>query len=144
MKVVEQFAGFPQATPQLKGLVLEAHHLLGSVSSDKPVLVVSPEGANVAALKRAFAAAAKARGGSVTARNGENGTVLVRYSATQVRGSRTYTPRPEHSEAAIEAEMMRLYVGGGNKEADFDKLSSDARRKLSISAKRNLSRRANF
>ncbi len=145
MKVVDRLSDFPKAAPKLRGLPLEAHNLLETVRSDKPVLVVSPEGANVAAVKRAFAAAAKLRGGSVVSRNGEDGTILVRYSATaRVRGARKSQPRLEHSDAVIETEMKRLYVVAGNREADFDKLSDDAKRKLTISAKRNLSRRANI
>jgi hypothetical protein len=143
MKIVEKLPDFPQSAPKLKGLSLEAHDLLQNISPDKPVLVISPEGANVAAVKRAFAAAAKAQGGSVDTRNGENDTILVRWSSSR----RTTRPGParapiEHSEADIEAEIRRLYASAGNKDSGYAKLSPDARRKLSISAKRNLSRRS--
>jgi hypothetical protein len=142
MKVVDKLQDFPKAAPKLKGLRLEAHQLLKTVTSDKPVLVISADGANVAAVKRAFAAAAKARGGSVEAQNGDNGIILVRWSTGHQRRAGTAKARIEHSQNAIEGEMKRLYLAAGNKEADFGKLSDNAKRTLSISAKRNLSRRA--
>lgn len=143
VKVVEKLTEFPATKPKLKGVGLEAHSLLETVTADKPVLVVSPDGANVAAIKRAFVAAAKVRGGSVDTRNGENGTVLVRWSSTaRQRRTSAAKPRVQHSDKSIEAEMKRLYLAAGNRETDFSKLSADARRKLSISAKRNLSRRS--
>lgn len=145
MKVIEKLPDFPQTKPKLRGLALEADNLLQSITADKPVLVISPEGANVAAVKRAFAAAAKAQGGSVETRNGENDTILVRFSSSPRATRRGSVKRHiEHSEADIESEMKRLYVAAGNTANDFIKLSPDAQRKLNISAKRNLSRRSAF
>jgi len=143
MKIVERLSDFPPTAPKLKGLPLEAYNVLETLTPDRPVLVISPDGANVAAVKRAFVSAAKFKGGSVETRNGEGGTILVRFSSSP-RGHRTTPARAaiEHSDADVQAEMKRLYVSAGNKESDFPKLSADAARKLSISAKRNLSRRA--
>ena len=143
MKVVGTLNSFPERARKLKGLALEAHNLLETVTSDKPVLVVAPEGVNVAAAKRAFGAAAKHRGGSVDTRNGEGGTILVRWapSGRQTRGA-SVKARIEHSQAQIETEMKRLHATAGNTAADFVKLSAEGLRKFSISAKRNLSRRA--
>jgi len=142
MKIVEKLADFPRSAPRLRGLALEALNLLQEITPDKQVLVVAPETTNVAAAKRAFAAVAKFTGRRVETRNGENGTILVRYSAARTLSLGRAKPPQEHLAAAIEAEMKRLYVAAGNKESDFRKLSSDAQRKLSISAKRNLSRKA--
>src|SRR5487761_1256340 len=134
MKVVEKLAGFPQTAPRLSGLALEALGVLETITPDKPVLVVSPEATNVAAVKRAFVAAAKSINRQVDARNGEDGMVLVRLSSSlNTATPRRATSQQEHSSSAIEAEMKRLYVAAGNKEANFGKVSPDARRKLSIS-----------
>ena len=105
MKVVEKLSDFPPSTPKLRGLALEAQSLLQTITRDKPVLVIAPEGANIAALKRAFAVAAKARGQGVETRNGENGTVFVRLSSSRRIHRGAPKPPVSHSEAAIEAEM---------------------------------------
>ncbi|HLG69602.1 MAG TPA: hypothetical protein VK009_04170 [Chloroflexota bacterium] len=143
MKVVDQLTEFPKKVA-LRGLQLEAYQLLQNRDAQKPIIKVSPDGQNVAAVKRAFAAAAKVLGGSVETRNGEDGTILVKYSSTPRtrarRGTATARPKPQHSAAAVEQEMRRLHglKGGGS----FDSLSAEAKRKLEISAKRNLSRKA--
>ncbi|HEX6513585.1 MAG TPA: hypothetical protein VF157_14880, partial [Chloroflexota bacterium] len=69
--------------------------------------------------------------------------ILVKWSSSpRARGRRGAAQRakPEHSRQAIEAEMKRLHglKGGGS----FDSLPADAKRKLEISAKRNLSRKS--
>ncbi len=143
MKIVEQLEDFPKRVA-LRGLQLEAYQLLQNCDPKKSVLKVSPDGQNVAAVKRAFAAAAKVLGGSVETRNADDGTILVKYSSTpRTRGRRGTGPqraKPQHSAAAIENEMNRLLSqkGGGS----LSSLSAEERRKLEISAKRNLSRRA--
>ena len=143
MKVVDTLPDFPKKVA-LRGLQLEAFQLLQSRDPHKPVIKVSPDGQNVAAIKRAFAAAAKVLGGSVETRNGDDGTILVRWSASpRVRGRRGSgaKAKPQHSQDAINKEMRRLHglkPGSGS----FESLAGDARRKLEISAKRNLSRKA--
>jgi len=143
MKIVETLSDFPKKVA-LRGLQLEAYQLLQNRDPQKPVLKVSPDGQNVAAIKRAFAAAAKAMGGSVETRNSEDGAILVKWSSSPRsrgrRGTVAKRAKPEHSQAAIEQEARRLHSlkGAGS----FDSLSTDAKRKLQISAKRNLSRKA--
>jgi hypothetical protein len=107
------------------------------------VIRVSPDGQNVAAIKRAFAAAAKVLNGSVETRNGEDGTILVKWSSSpRVRGRRgagAQKTKPQHSEADVDREARRLH---SLKSSDsYESLPADERRKLNISAKRNLSRR---
>src|SRR5262249_2173519 len=109
MKVVERLTEFPKKIA-LRGLQLEAYQLLQNRDGQKPVSKISPDGQNVAAAKRAFAAAAKVLGGSVETRNGEDGTILVRYSSTpRTRGRRaaagTQRAKPQHSQASIDQEM---------------------------------------
>ena len=143
MKIVETLPDFPKKVA-LRGLQLEAYQLLQGADKQKPVIKVSPDGQNVAAIKRAFAAAAKVLGGSVETRNGEDGTILVKWSASpRVRGRRgsgAAKAKPQHSQADIDKEARRLHglKGGGS----YESLSADAKRKLQISAKRNLSRGA--
>ncbi|HEY8693303.1 MAG TPA: hypothetical protein VIR57_11245 [Chloroflexota bacterium] len=144
MKVVETLADFPKKVA-LRGLQLEAYQLLQNRDAQKPVIQVSPDGQNVAAVKRAFAAAAKVLGGSVEARNGDDGTILVRWSSSpRTRGRRASgspAAKREHSREAIEREIKRLHgLKGGS--GSVDSLAGDAKRKLEISAKRNLSRGA--
>lgn len=142
MKVVDRLPDFPKKVA-LRGLQLEAYQLLQNRDGQKPVIKVSPDGQNVAAVKRAFAAAAKVLGGSVETRNGEDGTILVKWSSTQRtrghRGSGVQRAKPQHSADAIDQEMRRLHGLKGS--GAFDNLSTEAKRKLEISAKRNLSRR---
>jgi hypothetical protein len=144
MKVVETLPDFPKKVA-LRGLQFEAYQLLQGSDPQRPVIKVSPDGQNVAAVKRAFAAAAKVLGGSVETRNAEDGTILVRWSSSpRTRGRRAsgnQAAKPQHSEEAIDREMKRLHglkAGSGS----FESLSGEAKRKLEISAKRNLSRRA--
>jgi hypothetical protein len=144
MKVVEQLPEFPKKIA-LRGLQLEAYQLLQNQDAQKPVVRVSPDGQNVAAVKRAFAAAAKVLGGSVETRNGEDGTILVKWSSSpRVRGRRGASTgvakaKLQHSNEAVEAEARRLHGLKGS--GSYDSLSAGAKRKLDISAKRNLSRR---
>jgi hypothetical protein len=144
MKVVDTLADFPTKVA-LRGLQLEAYQLLQTRDTQKPVIKVSPDGQNVAAIKRAFAAAAKVLGGAVETRNAEDGTILVKWSSTpRTRGRRaaaSQATKIQHSRDAIDREVKRLHglkPGAGS----FDSLSADAKRKLEISAKRNLSRGA--
>lgn len=143
MKIVERLPDFPKRVA-LRGLQLEAYQMLQERDPQKPVIKVTTDGQNVAAVKRAFAAAAKFMGGSVEARNGEDGTILVKWSSTPRTRGRRGAPRkakPQHSQEAIEREAKRLHAlkpAGGA----FDSLSADAKRKLTISAKRNLSRKS--
>lgn len=144
MKVVDTLTDFPKKVA-LRGLQLEAYQLLQTPDAQKPVIKVSPDGQNVAAVKRAFAAAAKVLGGSVETRNADDGTILVKWaSSPRTRGRRatgSQVAKPRHSREAIDREVMRLHglkPGSGS----IDSLSADARRKLEISAKRNLSRSA--
>lgn len=144
MKVVDTLPDFPKKVA-LRGLQLEAYQMLQSRDTHKPVIKVSPDGQNVAAVKRAFAAAAKVLGGSVETRNADDGTILVRWSASpRVRGRRgsgSAKAKPQHSQDAINKEMRRLHglkPGSGS----FESMAGDERRKLEISAKRNLSRKA--
>ena len=143
MKVIEKLADFPVIERRLKGLAAEAHELL-KASPKGQVLKVELDGQNPAAVKRAFAAAAKALGGAAESRDGDNGTILVRWTAglpKRLRG--VAKPQHLHSEAHVEAEAKRLYVTAGNPATDYGKLAGDAKKKLFISAKRNLSRAAN-
>jgi hypothetical protein len=142
MRIVERLPDFPKRVV-LRGLQLEAYQMLQERDARNPVLKISIDGQNVAAVKRAFAAAAKFMGGSVETRNAEDGTILVKWSSTsrtRGRGGAVRKAKPQHSDDAIEREAKRLHEqkGGGS----YDSLSADARRKLTISAKRNLSRRA--
>jgi hypothetical protein len=134
VKVVEKLPDFPAKRPTLRGLNAEAYQLLQGVDKAKPVLKVNPEGQNVAAVKRAFARAAKELGGSVRSQNADEGMILVKFESGR-RQPRTAKPkaRHEHSRQAIEAEMRRL-------NPDYKELDAPASRKLEISAKRNLSR----
>ncbi|HLQ33868.1 MAG TPA: hypothetical protein VK457_14380 [Chloroflexota bacterium] len=144
MKVLDRLDDFPKKVA-LRGLQLEAFQLLQNRETKKPVIKVSPEGQNVAAVKRAFAAAAKVLGGSVETRNGDDGTILVKWSSTprtrRKRGAGPQRAKPQHSKEAIEREMKRLHQLKGGSQA-FESLLADAKRKLEISAKRNLSRRS--
>jgi hypothetical protein len=143
MKVVEQMPEFPKKVA-LRGLQLEAYQLLQSRDPHKPVMKVTPDGQNVAAVKRAFAAAAKLLGGSVETRNGEDGTILVKWSAAPRargrRGAGAAKAKVQHSAADVEREARRLHGLSGS--GAYESLSAEAKRKLDISAKRNLSRRA--
>ena len=142
MKVVEKLPEFPKKIA-LRGLQLEAYQLLQNQDRQNPVIRISPDGQNVAAIKRAFAAAAKVLGGSAETRNGEDGTILVKWSSTpRVRGRRgsgTQKAKVEHSQDAVEREAKRLHALKGS--GAYESLSAEAKRKLNISAKRNLSRR---
>jgi len=145
MKIVEILSDFPKKVA-LRGLQLEAYQALQNVDPAKPVIKIDPDGQNVAALKRAFAAAAKALNGSVETRNAEDGAILVKWSLSpRSRGKRgagaAQRPKPQHSAGDVEHEARRLHAlkpGGGA----YEGLSAEAKRKLQISAKRNLSRRA--
>jgi hypothetical protein len=142
MKIVERLSDFPRRVG-LRGLALEAYQLLQERDTRNPVVKVATEGQSAAAVKRAFSAAAKFMGGSVETRNAEDGAILVKWSSSQrVRGRRgtARKAKPEHSREAIEREMRRLHSvkGSGN----YDSLSADGKRKLEISAKRNLSRKS--
>ena len=144
MKVVDTLTDFPKKVA-LRGLQLEAYQLLQTRDTQKPVIKVSPDGQNVAAVKRAFAAAAKVLGGSVETRNADDGTILVKWaSSPRTKGKRTagsQAAKPQHSQEAIDREVKRLHglkPGAGS----LDSLPGDAKRKLEISAKRNLSRGA--
>jgi len=145
MKIVETLPDFPKKVA-LRGLQLEAYQALQNVDPAKPVIKIDPAGQNVAALKRAFAAAAKALNGSVETRNADDGGILVKWSSSpRARGKRgaggAQRAKPQHSEGDVEREARRLHAlkaGGGA----YESLPADAKRKLNISAKRNLSRRA--
>jgi len=143
MKIIDRLDDFPKKIT-LRGLQLEAFQLLQNREPRKPVIKISPEGQNVAAVKRAFAAAAKVLGGSVETRNADDGTILVKWSSTprtrRKRGTGPQRVKPQHSKEAIEREAKRLHSqkGGGG---SYESLSADAKRKLEISAKRNLSRK---
>jgi len=145
MKITERLPDFPQTKAKLKGLAAEAAQLLETVKQDMPVLKVKLDGANVAAAKRSFVAAAKTLGGSVESRNAEDDHILVKWLSTPRARRLAQTVRAirDHAPAAVEAEARRLYSIAGNRIDDFVKLSGEARRKLEISAKRNLSRKAN-
>ena len=145
MKIVETLPDFPKKVA-LRGLQLEAYQALQNVDPAKPVVKIAPDGQNVAAVKRAFVAAAKALNGSVETRNADDGAILVKWSPTpSIRGRRgagvaAAKPRKEHSEADIDKEVRRLFAlkpSGGS----YEGLSDELKRKLRISAKRNLSRR---
>jgi len=143
MKVIEKLADFPATERRLKGLAAEAHELL-KASPKGQVLKVEVDGQNPAAVKRAFAAAAKALGGAAESRDGDNGRILVRWRVGLSTRSRSVAKlRHVHSEIAIEAEAKRLYTAAGNAATDYATLAADAKKKLIISAKRNLSRGAN-
>jgi hypothetical protein len=144
MKVVETLPDFPKKVA-LRGLQLEAYQVLQNRDAQKPVIKVSPDGKNVAAIKRAFAAAAKVLGGSVETRNAEDGAILVKWSSgPRTKGRRSgaaSAAKPQHSREAIEAEMKRLHgIKGGS--GSHASLPAEEKRKLEISAKRNLSRGA--
>jgi hypothetical protein len=143
MKIVGALPDFPKKVA-LRGLQLEAYQALQNADTKNPVIKVSPDGQNVAAVKRAFAAAAKHLGGSVETRNAEDGTILVKWSTTpRGRGRRsagTARAKPQHSEAEVDKEARRLHGLKGS--GSYDSLSAEAKRKLQISAKRNLSRGA--
>ena len=139
MKIVETLADFPAKPPRLRGLDAEAYELLKAIEKSKPVLRVNPEGQNVGAVKRAFARAAKGLGGSVRSQNAEDGMILVKWSSTQASATQATI---QHSQAAVEAEARRLYVAAGHRESSYDRLTAEAKKKLTTSAKRNLSRAA--
>ncbi|MDE3075855.1 MAG: hypothetical protein KGJ86_10540 [Chloroflexota bacterium] len=145
MKVVETLQEFPTKIT-LRGLPLEAFTILRNVDKQKPVARVTLEGQNAAAVKRAFAAAAKALGGSVETRNAEGDAILVKWSQQPAvrgrRGAAGARGHVEHAEGAIQAEMQRLWAEKGQPGSP-DQAGDTAKRKLRISAKRNLSRRAN-
>src|SRR5579859_601700 len=130
MKIVETMTDFPAEPPRLRGLNAEAYELLKGIDKSKPVLKVNPEGQNVAAVKRAFARAAKELGGSVRSQNAEDGMILVKWSNTR-SGRQTSAPKPkiQHSAAAVEAEAKRLYVAAGHRESSYENLSADAKKK---------------
>src|SRR5690348_2311195 len=110
MKVVGSLPAFPAKQPVLRGTNLEAFQLLKTSDKAKPVLKVDPEGQSVAAGKRAFARAAKELGGTARTLNADDGTILVRLDVGAGRPARTRAKvHPEHSTAAIEAEMKQLY-----------------------------------
>lgn len=143
MKIVERLADFPKRVA-LRGLQLEAYQMLQERDPHKPVIKVSTDGQNVAAVKRAFAAAAKFMGGSVETRNAEDGAILVRWSSSpRTRGRRgaVRKAKPQHSAEAIERESKRLH-GLKSGSGSYEALSKEAKRKLEISAKRNLSRKS--
>ena len=144
MKIVDRLPDFPKKVA-LRGLQLEAYQALQNIDQSKPVIKIEPDGQNVAAIKRAFAAAAKALNGSVETRNADDGAILVKWSATpSTRGRRSANParpRLQHSDADVEREAQRLHSQKGTT-GSYAGLSDDAKRKLRISAKRNLSRRA--
>jgi len=143
MKIVDRLPDFPKKVA-LRGLQLEAYQLLQNVDQSKPVIKIEPDGQNVAAVKRAFSAAAKALKGSVETRNAEDGGILVKWSnspSTRGRRSAGSAPRAKitHSDADVEREARRLHGVKGS--GSYESLSPEAKRKLHISAKRNLSRR---
>ena len=142
MKVVDTLPDFPKKVA-LRGLQLEAYQLLQSRDAQKPVIKVAPDGQNVAAIKRAFAAAAKVLGGAVETRNADDGGILVKWlSSPRTRGRRNagaQAAKPAHSRDAINSEMKRLH-GIKGASGSVDSLPAEERRKLEISAKRNLSR----
>jgi len=147
MKIVERLADFPKNPKKiaLRGLQLEAYQLLQNRDPQKPVIKVAPDGQHVAAVKRAFAAAAKVLGGSVETRNAEDGSIMVKWSSSlRTRGRRAGAQRkakPQHSAEAVEGEAKRLHSLQGSG-GSYESLPAEAKRKLHISAKRNLSRRA--
>ncbi|HUZ77675.1 MAG TPA: hypothetical protein VMV93_08860 [Chloroflexota bacterium] len=145
MKLIDSLETFPPKT-SLKGLPLEAYNLLQSADKRKPVLQLHLEGQNGAAVRRAFATAAKALGGSVETRDGDGGTILVRWSRRPgpARGRGSATPvATQHSEAAVAAEVARLWREKGPSAGPIEQADELTRRRLTISAKRNLSRHAN-
>ena len=142
MKIVERLSDFPKRVA-LRGLQLEAYQLLQERDAQKPVLKVAVNGENVAAVKRAFAAAAKFMGGSVETRNADDGAIFVKWSSTpRVRGPRGAARKAKtvHSQEAVEREAKRLHSAKGS--GSYESLSQEAKRRLMISAKRNLSRKA--
>lgn len=144
MKIVDRLSDFPKKVA-LRGLQLEAYQALQNVDTSKPVIKVEPDGQNVAAIKRAFAAAAKALDGSVETRNAEDGGILVKWSATpSSRGRRgasaAQRAKTQHSDEDVEREARRLH-GLKGASGSYETQPDDAKRKLRISAKRNLSRR---
>ncbi|MBV9121176.1 MAG: hypothetical protein JOZ39_10750 [Chloroflexi bacterium] len=141
MKIVEHLTDFPKKIA-LRGLQLEAYQTLQSIDPSKPVIKIAPDGQNVAAIKRAFSAAAKALNGSVETRNADDGMVLVKWSSspsTRRRSGAAQRVRVQHTAADVDREARRLHglKGGGS----YESLSHELKRKLEISAKRNLSRR---
>lgn len=146
MKIVEALPDFPKKV-NLKGVQLEAYQMLQNADPQKPVIKIAPDGQNVAALKRAFAAAAKVLGGSVETRNGDDGTIFVRWSASPSAHGRRGEGSAQrgtatHSEEAVQREARRLWQQKGG-QGSFESEPDEARRKLLISAKRNLSRASN-
>src|SRR5262249_43158888 len=102
MKIVEKLPDFPKKVA-LRGLQLEAYQLLQNVDPKNPVIKVELDGQNVAAVKRAFAAAAKHIGGAVETRNADEGTILVKWSSTPRASGRkgaVARPKPQHSREA--------------------------------------------
>ena len=83
MKIVEKLPDFPAGPPRLRGLNAEAYELLKRIDKSKPVLKIDTEGQNAAAVKRAFARAAKELGGSVRSQNTDDGTILVKFEAVR-------------------------------------------------------------
>lgn len=144
MKIIDRLSDFPKKVA-LRGLQFEAYQALQNVDPDKPVIKIEPDGQNVAAIKRAFAAAAKALDGSVETRNGDEGAILVKWSPTpSMRGRRAagagQRSKADHSEEEVEREARRLFGQKGGAGA-YESQNEEAQRKLRISAKRNLSRR---
>lgn len=142
MKIVERLADFPRRVA-LRGLALEAYQLLQDREARSPVIKIATEGQSAAAVKRAFSTAAKFMGGSVETRNAEDGSILVKWSSSpRVRGRRgtARKAKPEHSREAIEREMRRLHSAKGS--GSYESLPAGPKRKLEISAKRNLSRKS--
>lgn len=122
---------------------MEAFQVLQNREPRRRVMKVSLDGQNVAAVKRAFAAAAKLLGGTVETRNAEEGSIFVKWSSSpRTRGRRSGgqgSAKTQHSAEAIQREMKRLHgLKGGT--GSVDGLPAEAKRKLEISAKRNLSR----
>ncbi|MHB8620966.1 MAG: hypothetical protein ACYDAG_15575 [Chloroflexota bacterium] len=146
MKVTERMTDFPRK-PALKGLQLEAYHILQSADKGKPVAQVALDGQNAPAVKRAFVAAAKVLDGAVEIQNGEHDSILVRWlprgqTGQRRRGVSLARARVQHSDEAVEAEAKRLWALKGEPADSYHGQDAETKRKLHISAKRNLSRRA--
>ena len=146
MKVVERLEEFPTKVA-LKGLSLDAYQILQNVDNFKPVMRVALDGQNAAAVKRAFVAASKVLGGSVETRNAEGDAILVRWiDKPSTKGKRlagAARHRIEHAESTVLDEMKRLWELAGHAGRSLDTADETTKRKMRISAKRNLSRRAN-
>lgn len=138
MKVTSTLEAFPVTVKPLRGLANEAIGLIPS----EGVNVIDPEGKNVAAVKRALQVAAKYRGVTLRIMNGDSGTLLVGIASARAAVTRTVRKAVEHAPESIAAEMQRLYELSGGK-GKFDKATAEVKTKLAISAKRNLSRKAN-